>query len=103
MKNFLKTSFKGLALATAIGACTSAFALQAPTFNKTASAAPANKAEFTMNIGHVAGSEHPVNIALKQFKENVEKRSDGKLAVNVYDSGSLGGELEMMEQMNLVH
>ena len=96
----MSKTIKGLATLATVGACSCAFALQAPTFNKPVASNNA-KAEYTMNIGHVAGAEHPINIALKQFKENVEKRTSGKVAVNVYDSGSLGGELEMLEQMNL--
>ncbi len=78
----------------------SAFALNAPSMQKKAAPTVNKNAEFTMNIGHVAGPKHPVNIALLQFKKNVEERTGGKVAVNVYDSGSLGGELEMLEQMN---
>lgn len=82
--------------------CTSnAFALQAPTIQAKPQVTDNANAEYIMNIGHVGGGEHPVNIALKQFKQKVEERTQGKVAVNVYDSGSLGGELEMMEQMNL--
>ena len=80
--------------------CSAAYALVAPTVSAPA-AGSGQHSEYTMNIGHVAGSEHPINIALKQFKEKVEQRTGGKVAVNVYDSGSLGGELEMLEQMNL--
>lgn len=101
MNKIMKNSLKGIATLATIGACSCAFALQAPTFNKPINQDNSSKAEYTMNIGHVAGAEHPINIALKQFKENVEKRTQGKVAVNVYDSGSLGGELEMLEQMNL--
>lgn len=98
----ISSLFKGMIATCCVSLFVSeAFALNAPTVMKKEPVANNNNAEFVMNIGHVAGAEHPVNIALKQFKENVEKRTDGKIAVNVYDSGSLGGELEMLEQMNL--
>lgn len=97
---FKKTLVATALIATAtMFSCT--FALQAPTFNQQKATTNTANAQFTMNIGHVAGAEHPVNISLKQFKENVEKRTNGDLAINIYDSGSLGGELEMLEQMNL--
>lgn len=90
-----------IATATLMFCASSAWALTAPTVQNNQQAPKVNKnAEFTMNIGHVAGSGHPVNQALLQFKKNVEQRTGGKVAVNVYDSGSLGGELEMLEQMN---
>ena len=100
IKKTLKTALATSVAATAL-ICSSAFALQAPTFNAKPQATTNQHAEFTMNIGHVAGGEHPVNIALKSFKQKVEERTQGKVAVNIYDSGSLGGELEMLEQMNL--
>ena len=100
IKKTLKTALATSVAATAL-ICSSAFALQAPTFNAKPQATTNQNAEFTMNIGHVAGGEHPVNIALKSFKQKVEERTQGKVAVNIYDSGSLGGELEMLEQMNL--
>ncbi|MBO5567113.1 MAG: DctP family TRAP transporter solute-binding subunit [Succinivibrio sp.] len=78
-----------------------AFALKAPTVTAAQKTDQNTNAEYVMKIGHVAGAEHPINIALKQFKKNVEERTGGKVAVNIYDSASLGGELEMMEQMNL--
>jgi tripartite ATP-independent transporter DctP family solute receptor len=78
----------------------SAWALSAPTMQKKDAPTVNKNAEFTMNIGDVAGQGHPVNVALREFKKNVEARTGGKVAVNVYDSGSLGGELEMLEQMN---
>ncbi len=98
LKKLLTTTCGAVSLVAASSALA---ALQAPTFNAQPAATDTSNAEFTMNIGHVAGGEHPINIALKQFKQRVEERTEGKVVVNVYDSGSLGGELEMMEQMNL--
>lgn len=59
------------------------------------------KAEFIMKIADVAGSEHPINLALQQFKKRVEERTCGRVAVKIYDNAELGGELDMMELMNL--
>ncbi len=59
------------------------------------------QAEFIMKIGNVAGSEHPINLALQQFKKQVEERTCGRVVVNIYDNAYLGGELDMMERMNL--
>ncbi|SPT68928.1 TRAP-type mannitol/chloroaromatic compound transport system, periplasmic component [Anaerobiospirillum thomasii] len=101
MNSFFKRTLVGAGLMASATMFSCAFALQAPTFTQNKAPAQATNAEFTMNIGHVAGAEHPVNISLKQFKTNVEQRTGGKLAINIYDSGSLGGELEMLEQMNI--
>lgn len=97
----LKNTLVAAVAAAVLVAAGAAWALQAPTMSVQTPTTSAKDADFVMNIGHVAGGEHPINIALKQFKQRVEERTGGKVAVNVYDSGSLGGELEMMEQMNL--
>lgn len=89
-----------LAAAALLACSAAAFALQAPVMQKKAAAGVNKNADFTMNIGDVAGPNHPVNEALRQFKQKVEERTGGKVAVNLYDSSSLGGELEMLEQMN---
>lgn len=60
----------------------------------------AGAATYTMNIGNVAGTDHPINIALRSFKEAVEKRTNGDLVVDIYDNSVLGGELELLEQVN---
>ena len=101
MNQLFKKTIVAVTLTASATIFSCACALQAPTFNQQKATTNTSNAKFTMNIGHVAGAEHPVNISLKQFKENVEKRTDGDLAINIYDSGSLGGELEMLEQMNL--
>lgn len=92
--------FKLLAAAALMACSAAAFALQAPTLQKKAAPSVNRNADFTMNIGDVAGPNHPINVALHEFKKNVEQRSGGKIAVNLYDSSSLGGEPEMLEQMN---
>ncbi len=89
-----------LATAALVACSTACFALQAPTMQKSKAPAVNKNADFTMNIGDVAGPNHPINVALKEFKQKVEERTGGKVAVNLYDSSSLGGELEMLEQMN---
>ena len=61
---------------------------------------PAAEATYTMNIGNVAATEHPINIALRSFKEAVEERTNGDLVVNIHDNSVLGGELELLEQVN---
>ena len=67
-----------------------------------ATTAFAEKAEVkvTMNIGHVGGAEHPVELALQEFKKAVEERSNGAVVVNVYGNSVLGGELELLDQVN---
>lgn len=58
------------------------------------------KPTYIMNIGNVAGTDHPINIALRSFKAAVEERTGGDIQVDIYDNSVLGGELELLEQVN---
>ena len=93
-------------LLTCLSACGS---LQQPVVNSDAPAENTGgddgeqaktEATYTMNIGNVAATEHPINIALRSFKEAVEERTNGDLVVNIHDNSVLGGELELLEQVN---
>ena len=69
--------------------------------DKDTSAPSENKeATYVMNIGNVAGTDHPINVALRSFKAAVEERTNGDLTVDIYDNSVLGGELELLEQVN---
>jgi len=52
-----------------------------------------------IGIGHAPG--HSYVIASEKFKEWVEKRSNGRIKVEVYPSSQLGGEREMQEMVAL--
>ena len=54
---------------------------------------------YVMNIGSAVSDTNPSTIALKSFKENVEKRTDGKLTVNIYPNSALGSESDMISQL----
>ena len=50
-----------LATAALVACSTACFALQAPTMQKSKAPAVNKNADFTMNIGDVAGPNHPIN------------------------------------------
>jgi C4-dicarboxylate-binding protein DctP len=56
---------------------------------------------ITMKIAHPMSTETPRHKSLELFKENVEKRTDGKLLVEIYPSGQLGTEKEIIESCKL--
>src|SRR5699024_6580180 len=64
---------------------------------------PAESSEetFTFSLGHVANSDHPWNLGAMEFAEMVNEKSDGRITVEIHDGGTLGGELEMIEQLQL--
>ena len=50
---------------------------------------------FTMRIGHAQSEESPRHRSLALFKEQVEKRTGGKVKVEIFPDGKLGDETEM--------
>ena len=53
--------------------------------------------ELTLNIGHSGAPDGFADIASVKFKEIVEERSAGRITVEVFPSGQLGGERELVE------
>ncbi len=73
----------GIALATAFFAAT-----------LTASAE-----EIVLKAGHAAAPGEPYQLGFEKFAEIVADRSDGEIKIEIFPSGQLGSELEMIEQM----
>ena len=64
-----------------------------------ASVAAAQSYTIKVGIGHPPGQSFVV--ASEKFKEMVEKRSNGRLKVEIFHSSQLGGEREMQEMVAL--
>src|SRR5437867_2416124 len=73
-------------LALAVGACAVIFA-----------ASGAN-AQTTLKFGHYNAESHPMHKAAVQFKENVEKRTNGAIKIQIYPNNTLGSPPEILEQ-----
>jgi len=58
-------------------------------------------ADYTMTIGHSQPEDHARHIALLFFEEIVETASNGVIDVEVFPSGQLGTEAEVMEAVQL--
>ncbi len=53
---------------------------------------------WTIKMATYFGTDHAASIALREcFVPMVEKKTDGKVKVNVFDSCQLGGEMEFIE------
>ena len=59
--------------------------------------APGSDSEITIKIGTVTSENAPVSKALMHMKEELEEKSDGRIFVQLYFGGQLGGEQEMLE------
>uniref|UniRef100_UPI003FF0A6BD TRAP transporter substrate-binding protein n=1 Tax=Candidatus Ventrimonas sp. TaxID=3048889 RepID=UPI003FF0A6BD len=54
-----------------------------------------------LTFGHGQAEGHPYHIAAMHFKEEVEKKTDGRVIVDVQPNGNLGDEREMTESLQL--
>ena len=58
-------------------------------------------AEVVIKVGHSMPTETPRHQSLLKFEELVEANSNGELQVEIYPSGQLGNESEMIEMLKL--
>lgn len=56
---------------------------------------------FVIKAGHAVSTDHYGHKTFLKFKEIVEKNSDGKITVEIYPNGQVGGEREMIEAIQL--
>ena len=56
---------------------------------------------YVIKAGHAASKDHFAQKSFEKFKELVEKNSNGRIKVEIYPNGELGGEREMLEKLLL--
>ena len=54
-----------------------------------------------LKLGHFASDTHPSGIAAVQFKNNVEKRTNGEVKISLFGNNALGSPPEVLEQVML--
>ncbi|GIO20266.1 ABC transporter substrate-binding protein [Oceanobacillus oncorhynchi subsp. incaldanensis] len=52
-----------------------------------------------LRIAHDSSASHPTNIALQEFAENVEERSEGEISIELFPASQIGNATEIMEQV----
>ena len=52
-----------------------------------------------LRLAHALDPAHPVHVAMEKLAERVEELSGGRMKVDIYHSGQLGGETECLEQI----
>ncbi|GGA94056.1 TRAP transporter substrate-binding protein [Allosediminivita pacifica] len=69
-----------------------------------AAAMPAAAQDYTFTFAHVLMEDTPNGQAAISFAEEVAEQSDGRIRINVLPAGQLGGDVEIIEQLqqNLV-
>lgn len=61
----------------------------------------AAEADYTWRVAVTTPEGHPYNTGLQHFKERVEEGSDGQIAVKIFPSSQLGGEVESVKNVQL--
>jgi len=56
---------------------------------------------YTLKLGHVQSSEEPIHESFLLFAKRVEDRSEGRVAVHVYEASALGTNKEVYELARL--
>lgn len=65
-------------------------------------ASQSSQQKITLKFGAVNNTTHPCVVALNEvFKPRVEELTAGRVEVQVFDNSQLGGERDMMEQLQL--
>jgi TRAP-type transport system periplasmic protein len=60
----------------------------------------AGAADVTLRVGNVYPAAHTIPIATAEFKRLVEQKSNGRIAVQVFNNSELGSEREMAEMVH---
>ena len=63
--------------------------------------ASGTQAAVELKLGHFASDTHPCGIAAKDFKANVEKRTNGEVKISLFGNNVLGSPPEVLEQVLL--
>lgn len=58
-----------------------------------------NEDAIELKIGHIAPPDHSYTKGIEVFKEKVEEASDGQVTFEEFGDGQLGGEREIIEQV----
>lgn len=57
-------------------------------------------AEYTLKLPHIVQTENPAHKAAEHFKEEVEEKSDGRIAVEIYPNGEIyDSDRELIEAL----
>lgn len=60
------------------------------------------KDEYLIRVAHVLAADHATNITAEEvFKKEVEENSGGRIKVEVYPNGQLGGDRQTIEALSL--
>ena len=57
-------------------------------------------ADYTIKLGYIGSESHPTMTVMKDvFAKQIEEGSEGKIKVEIYPNGQLGGDRELCESI----
>lgn len=65
----------------------------------TAAFTTAADARTTLRLANALSDDHPTSIALQEFADTVEERTEGEVSIRLFLNGVLGSETETLEQL----
>ena len=74
-----------------------------PANNSTSTLTPADDGQtvYTLRAGHTCTTEHPYQTGLETFRDLLYERSDGHIILEIYPSGQLGNESDLLEGLQM--
>lgn len=88
-----RRSFAALLLTSTLAAC-------APASGARTSAKATPNNPLVLRLANNLSDDHVTSQALASFAEDVEKRSDGRIVVKIYNNGQLGAESDVLGQLS---
>lgn len=61
--------------------------------------ATAHAADYTIRLATISQVGQPIDKGTERFKEQVEKESNGRIKMQIYPGGQLGGEIEVQDNV----
>ncbi len=55
--------------------------------------------DYTFRLAHVTSDKEPLQAAMEEFVKNVEERSEGRVAIQIFANAQLGSNPEVFEQV----
>lgn len=57
--------------------------------------------KINLKLGHALDINHPVHKAMEFWSDTLNKVTDGRIMIKIYPGGQLGGEKELIEQLQM--
>ncbi|MEJ2568212.1 MAG: TRAP transporter substrate-binding protein [candidate division WOR-3 bacterium] len=60
-----------------------------------------SEGKITLKLGHALDINHPVHKAMVFWADTLKNATDGRIVIKIYPGGQLGGEKELIEQLQM--